>query len=248
MELGGDYVRNQAERPQLSYPQEVCPLLVRSTMNAAGPAIARDCIGTSFSAPKVSHIAGRLAAELPSEPTLLYRALIAQSARWPDWAEQSPVNDKLNCLRHIGYGLPDLDRATQNEEFRVTLITRGVHQIRAREALIFAVPIPEQLRRPGLDANIRLEITLSYAAEPRRTRSSRRGYLAVWVDWICSHIDESFEAFRRRALKTDAEPTEQTPIRWDSGSTFALGRGTRRCARRRDTSERLDHYQEFQLA
>ncbi len=214
VEFGGDFVRDPAERPALTTPPDVCPSLVRSTFNAPGPASARDTVGTSFSAPKVSHIAGRLAADFPDQPTLLYRALIAQSARWPEWAENRPAEQKPACLRHIGYGVPDVDRATQNDEFRITLITHGLHQIRAREAAIFAIPIPEELRRPGLDADIRVEVTLSYAAEPRRTRSSRRGYLAVWLDWIASHLDEGIDHFRNRALRTDAQLGEFNPIRW----------------------------------
>jgi hypothetical protein len=96
----------------------------------------------------------------------------------------------------------------------VTLITHGVNEIRAREAIIFAIPIPEELRRPGLDADIRIDITLSYSSEPRRTRSSRRGYLGVWLDWICSHLDESMDDFRNRALKTGEDTADHTPIRW----------------------------------
>ncbi|MDB5384741.1 MAG: protease, partial [Planctomycetaceae bacterium] len=66
--------------------RECYPELLRSTMYPPGPAFDRDQIGTSFAAPKVTHIAAHLQSLLPDEPSLLYRALIVQSARWPDWA------------------------------------------------------------------------------------------------------------------------------------------------------------------
>ena len=80
VEYGGDLVKDTGTPPNITFPKDVCPELVRSTLNA-GPAVASDNVGTSFSAPKVSHIAARLAAELPDENCLLYRALIVQSAR-----------------------------------------------------------------------------------------------------------------------------------------------------------------------
>jgi hypothetical protein len=183
----------------LTLPPEVCPPLVRSTLNG-GPAIARDNVGTSFAAGRVTHIAGLLENLLPEENTLLYRALIAHSARWPDWAEQAPADEKVNHIRLLGYGLPDADRATSNTEYRVTCITQGNQTIKAGDAAIFAFYVPEELRRMGREATIRVAVTLSYSAEPRRTRSRGRSYLAVWLDWICSRPGESLNAFQGRAF------------------------------------------------
>jgi subtilisin family serine protease len=64
--------------------------------------MSRDDVGTSFAAPKVSHIAAILQSLFPERSALLYRALIVQSARWPSWAEADPDSDKV--LRLIGYG------------------------------------------------------------------------------------------------------------------------------------------------
>jgi len=200
VEFGGDQVIDSGSPPALSNPQLVCPELIRSTLYG-GPPFARDAVGTSFSAPKVAHIAAQLANQFPTQSTLLYRALIVNSARWPQWAEQSPVNDRPNIVRSIGYGIPDLGRATENSENRITLITREAYDIKAKEGFVFGVPIPEELRRPGDDYRIRIDVTLSYSGEPRRTRKSRRGYLGVWLDWKASKKNEVFETFRARALK-----------------------------------------------
>ncbi len=218
VEIGGDFVRDEGTPPQLTTPQDVCPELVRSTLHG-GPAFARDTVGTSFAAPKVAHIAGHLAALFPEQTTLLYRALIVNSARWPQWVEEKPAKHLPNIIRAIGYGLPDLSRATENSEHRITLITECPQFIKAAEGFIFGVPIPEELRRQGDDFRIRIDVTLSYAAEPRRTRKSRRGYLGVWLDWKTSKKREPFEIFHARALKDmgDAEGAGDKNFPWKLG-------------------------------
>ncbi len=219
VEFGGDYVCDENQPANLTKVPEVCPELVRSTLAEPGSAIGRLEVGTSFAAPRVTAIAGALSKLMPAQPTLLYRALIIQSARWPAWAEGAAENEKADAIRCIGYGVPDERRATENSESRVTLITDGIQRIHAREAAIYAVEIPEELRGPGAEFDVRLEVTLSYAAEPRRTRTSRRGYLAVWVDWISSSKGESLESFKVRALKDqDGDKRHDGAIPWMLGS------------------------------
>jgi subtilisin family serine protease len=119
VEYGGDLVSDGGTQPNLTYPPEVCPDLVRSTLNG-GPMSARDCIRTSYAAPKVAHLAACLAAELPNESCLLYRALIVQSARFPSWVETTNF-DLYHAIRLLGYGIPNLDRALGNSKNRTAL-------------------------------------------------------------------------------------------------------------------------------
>jgi len=204
VEFGGDLVADTGNPPALTTPPEVCPELIRSTING-GPPYANDCIGTSFSAPKVTHIAGKLETLFPDRETLLYKGLIVNSARWPEWAERCNELRRPNVVRAIGYGIPDLERATTNSINRTTLISDSLYEIKAQEGFVFGVPIPAELRRPGEEISYRVDVTLSYAAEPRRTRKSRRGYLGVWLDWKASKRSESFDAFSARALKETDE-------------------------------------------
>jgi hypothetical protein len=175
--------------------------LVRATLHAPGPAADRDEVGTSYAAPKVSHIAARLQDVLPDESCLLYRALIVQSARWPEWAESATPEAKASIIRSIGYGLPDIERASENSDHRVTLIASSDPGIKPGECHVYQVPIPHEMRRPGYEYDIRVEVTLSYAAQPRRTRRNLRRYLSTWVDWKASRTDEPIDVFRRRAIK-----------------------------------------------
>jgi subtilisin family serine protease len=198
VEYGGDLVKDEGNPPSFSTPTDVCPELVRTTIGGA-PAIAADNIGTSFAAPKVSHIAAALVANFPQESCLLYKALIVQSARLPSWVNNEP--DLSSAIRMMGYGLPNLERALGNAPNRVTLITSGNTFIKARQAHIYQVIIPEDLQSPAEAFDILVEITLSYKAEPRRTRRNKRKYLSTWLHWECSQKGESPDKFLSRVLE-----------------------------------------------
>jgi hypothetical protein len=222
VEYGGDELINTATPPDVTTPDigSICyPPLVRSTLHGAGPPFDRDgAVGTSFAVPKVARIAARLQQVLPGEPSLLYRALIVQSAKWPAWTEEilSP-HDPITIMRWIGFGIPDVERATTNTDHRVTYITTGTNRVSAGESHIYQIPIPDAMRRAADEYDIRIEVTLSYAAQPRRTRRNLRRYLSTWVDWKSSRLGESLESFRIRALKgqeDDGTHIKGTPIPW----------------------------------
>jgi hypothetical protein len=228
VEYGGDDVRSVNGNVVNTGSQidGVCPELVRSTAFPPGPPFNRDESGTSFAAPKVTRIAAKLNDLLPDQPTLLYRALIVQSARWPDWAEEkinqiralSPgENDELkdqlileasDLIRSIGFGIPNDERATTNTDFRVTAITDDAERIHAGECHIYQVPIPEQLRGQADEFDIRIDVSLSWVAQPRRTRRMLRRYLSTWVDWKSSKLGEGLKDFCARALKFPEEAAE----------------------------------------
>lgn len=216
VEYGGDLVKDEGTPPNIILHKDVAPELVRSTLYG-GPAVGCDKVGTSFAAPKVSHIAARLAAELPNESCLLYRALIVQSARWPEWTMTDEVN-KLQVIRQIGYGLPNVDRALGNSPNRVTFMTTGERKIVAKQAHIYQVKLPEKLRSPGDNFQILVEVTLSYKAQPRRTRRNRRKYLSTWLDWECSKKGEDPEIFLARILKEYDTPEDSNKkFKWMLG-------------------------------
>jgi hypothetical protein len=254
VEYGGDDVRTSNVPPDVQPGGRIaaaCPELVRSTMFPPGPPFDRDETGTSFSAPKVARIGAELQKLLPDEPALLYRALIVQSARWPTWAEavlaelrrlephQDPVRRQelldqgSRIIRCIGYGIPNQETATTNSDHRTTFITHGETEIHARECHIYQVPIPPLLRGQADEFDIRIEVTLSYVAQPRRTRRNLRRYLSTWVDWKSSKLGEGINDFRVRALKeeeNDGEPLPGSVLPWTLQEKSDAGwiRNTRR--------------------
>lgn len=211
VEYGGDCLCSAGNPPMVGTPhagRQCYPELVRSTLGG-GPAFSRDAVGTSFAAPKVTRIAARLQATLPDSSCLLYRALIVQSARWPDWAEALTGEEQAALLRRIGYGIPDIERATTNTDYRTTFITQADCEIGAGDCHVYQVRIPPELRSPADEYDIRVEVTLSYVAEPRRTRRLTRGYLSTWLDWLGNRKGESLDAFLTRALKAHPEVVDQ---------------------------------------
>jgi hypothetical protein len=226
VEFGGDFLRTAGATPSVSAPshaKECYPPLVRSTLNG-GPAFDRDDVGTSYAAPKVTRIAARLQAVMPEESCLLYRALIVQSARWPEWAKDLTTEEQTALIARIGYGVPDIERATTNTDYRTTLITEGEQEIKPGGCHVYQVPIPEAIRGAGPDYSILVEVTLSYAAEPRRTRRTHRGYLSTWLDWMSNRKEERLEAFVSRAVK-DEDPAirEGTSFGWAISSRSSDG-------------------------
>jgi len=225
VEYGGDWVKEKLG-VNLSNEENLNPLLVRS----GGHGVGRSSIGTSFSTPKVTHIASKLQAQFPNESPLLYKALIIQSARLPQQVFRNPT---VSSLKMFGYGIPNLERATQNTERRVTLVDSS--SVKARQANLYTVNIPDELRRPGEDFDILIEVTLCYTAKPRRTRRRTQSYLSSWLSWESSKSNESFDGFKARVLKHIENPDDemledQDSIRWSiwSSPTWGLIKGVKR--------------------
>ncbi|SMP80331.1 S8 family peptidase [Noviherbaspirillum suwonense] len=238
VEYGGDAVRTNNEPPDIQAGGVVpaaCPNLVRSTLHGPGPAADRDTAGTSYAAPKVARIAAQVQRVLPAEPALLYRALVVQSAQWPEWAEdllsrlrnpppgmtfaekQALFAAASSAFRCLGFGVPDEARATTNTDHRTTLITSGDTGIHAGECHVYQVPIPAELRQQADEFDIRIDVTLSYVAQPRRTRRNLRRYLSTWVDWKASKLGEGLHDFRVRAMKdvsNGAAPLPGSTLPW----------------------------------
>lgn len=208
VEIGGDLVYSKNPPRNVRPHTEVSVELLNSTMHGA-PSYSKDGAGTSFAAPKVAHIAAHLQNLFPASSPLLYRALIVQSARWPNWAENEADKDKV--LKLIGYGLPSLERATTNSESRVTLITPDAETLPSKQLHLYTIRIPDELRNAALEARIRIDVTLAYTALPRRTRARRTGYLETWLDWETSKLGEPSDQFLARMENGGKSPHKEFP-------------------------------------
>lgn len=216
VEYGGDFCVSCTDTPIVAMPpvlSQAYPETVRST-RSPGPAYCRDSCGTSFAAPKAAHIAARIAAELPAESALTYRALLVNSARWPQWASDVPTDALCSVLQRIGFGVPDVERATHSSPSRVTLFVSGQPRIAPREAHVYQVRVPKTLRSVAQSYQVLVEITLAYTGLPRRTRRTHRSYLSTWIDWKTSKPGERAEAFLKRVLR------DSDKITGDSGAVF----------------------------
>ncbi|MBP6302140.1 MAG: S8 family peptidase [Bacteroidia bacterium] len=194
VEFGGDLMKNKLSE-ELITNETTSPELVNSTMHKAS-AVGKDSFGTSFSTPKVSYIASRLQTEHPTESAQMYRALIIQSARLPEHCFHNPTAKDFS---YYGYGIPDVNRALNNSQSRITFIQDG--KVGAKRADIYRIKIPNELKGEGKEFRILVEVTLSFTAKTRLTRKGSHSYLANWLDWQSSKYNESFSSFRNRTLE-----------------------------------------------
>lgn len=218
VEYGGDIVKNK-ESYSYKTLENTCQELIR----VSPPAYAKDDVGTSYAAPKVANIAAEIERLFPNESALLYKALIIQSAQWTVWADNLPVEKKKDVLRLIGYGLPDIERATRNNEYRITFITQGERRIEAGYIHVYRVKVPEVIR--NMNNSIIIDVTLVFSSKPRRTRKGFRGYFATWVDWVSSKFNEDVEVFSNRVMNTSDEEsgTDDDALDRGNGILWTIG-------------------------
>ncbi|TGK45937.1 S8 family peptidase [Leptospira bouyouniensis] len=195
VDLGGDWAIKTDGSTAIITP-ELCLDIPRSTLHG-GPDHDRDMIGTSLAAPRVSSLAVEILKILPDAPAQLLRALIVNSAIIP---EQLTSWKKENIFRTVGYGIPVWDRALENSEHRVTLVSNDLKHIPAKQVHLYQIPIPAELRKSGMDDIYKITVTLAYTALPRRTRRTYRFYNSVWIDWVSSRKGETFKSFENRMV------------------------------------------------
>jgi hypothetical protein len=235
VEYGGDLLREKNSY-LVTQDDSVSVKVVKTGVNGKGYSI-----GTSFSAPKVAHIIAHLARRYPMESTLLFKALLIQSARLPEHAFYHP---NLNTMRAFGFGIPDLQRAIENTQYRITFTAEGL--VAAHQANLYSIKIPAELTRAGNDYDILLEVTLVYTAQPRRTRKRLKSYFSSWLSWESSKLGESFEEFSDRVLKRMEEnpdeenvpPQDVNNIKWVLSTS--PGYGQIKGLKRQDSANQKD--------
>jgi len=195
VEFGGGLVISKNGQYRVKETNVTAPELLRSTLHG-GSANGFDSIGTSYAAPKVTHIIAQLKKLYSQETANLLRALLVQSARLPN---DYFINPSEESVRFFGYGFPSLDRATKNTDYRVSFY--GTGSIFAEEGHIYSLKIPQELRGQGDDFDILIEVTLAYTAKTRRTRQKVKSYLGTWLDWRSSKLGEPINEFNQFAFK-----------------------------------------------
>lgn len=99
--------------------------------------------GTSFSAPKITNIIGKIANIYPNKSANFIKNLVLQSADStpiPKFKGDEIKKDKAS-LQMIGYGLPDHDKAIYSYDNRIVLFDEG--EIGLNKVKVFSVNIPD---------------------------------------------------------------------------------------------------------
>lgn len=128
--------------------------------------------GTSFSAPKVAHIAGQIANRFSNRSANFIKNMLLASAHYPFPDKNFYIdggkdkNLKGLCEKAVGYGVPDFDRAINSYDNRAVLFDEG--KIGMNKVKVYSLELPEIFFREA--GRKRITITLTFNPE---TRSSR---------------------------------------------------------------------------
>lgn len=98
--------------------------------------------GTSFSAPMVTNILGRIANKFPEKSANFLKNLLLQSANNIDNVEfNGSKSEKQNSLYKVqGYGLPNYEKAISSFDNRVVLLDEGVIGLNKVQVYSFDIP------------------------------------------------------------------------------------------------------------
>lgn len=207
----------------ITQKDELCPELIRKS---PWPLYSKDSYWTSYSTPKVTNIIWSIQNSFPENSCLLYRALITNSATWPEWANQLVNSDRTKAatvLSRIWYWLPDSEKSIYSSDYRTTFFTNSDVSIGPWVAHFYKIDVPDILLESPYD--IKVEVTLSYKAKPRRTRLGKSGYLSTSVDWDSSKLWENITSFKGRIFNDDESSWISVPwapmnwILWRSGTS-----------------------------
>ncbi|MCB2057319.1 MAG: S8 family peptidase [Novosphingobium sp.] len=205
---------------------------------------------TSAAAGVAGNFTGQLQAELPDLWPETYRALMVDSATWPQpirsqlvgrgahWKSISKGKRQL-ILRDVGYGVPDLERAFRSARNDVTLIAQAEIQPFAagpngqapvfNEMHFYDLPWPSALLQELENETVTLKVTLSYFIEPNlsgRAATRPDTYRSFGLRFEMKKRTETAAAFRRRLTqpRDHDEPTANEGSHWLLGpNAFQAG-------------------------
>jgi hypothetical protein len=169
-------------------------------------------VGTSFAAPRVSHLAAlvwdRIRRDFGQDPDPnLVRAVLATAAVRPE-ATYSLVERKKGAVYvpHVcGYGIPDPALALESSDRRVTLVAQG--SITIDKFQIFQIPVPTEFQNDARTK--RIIVALAFDPPVRRRRAQYLG-----VDMCCylfrsKSVDDIMEAYR--AITQEERKSKSVP-------------------------------------
>ncbi|MCF1741462.1 S8 family peptidase [Paradevosia shaoguanensis] len=202
------------------YPPDHCDWHEAVSLLATGSDVVNEPLvpfwATSAATAIAGNFIGQLKSALPGLWPETYRALIVQSAEWPQpirakfigtgahWKAGNKAAKQM-MLRDVGYGVPNLLRAVASAKSDVTLMaqaeikpyTMGQGSAVFNEMHFYALPWPRQVLQDMGNAIVSMKVTLSYFPEPNLT-----GRAATRPDTYRSYG-------LRFALKKRAETPEQ---------------------------------------
>lgn len=165
--------------------------------------------GPSFSAPYITHLAGRLLANYPDASANLLRAILVNHADMPDEClstfseEVKKAYSKANGRRDpqtevAGYGLVNEENLYRSDESAVLLMAED--SISNDSYQFYELPLPEEFLRRKKSAR-ELRVSLSYTPAVRTTRLDYRATKIVFNLVKGRSLDEVQKHFHKELQK-----------------------------------------------
>ncbi|MCR5879877.1 S8 family serine peptidase [Phenylobacterium sp. J367] len=190
---------------------------------------------TSAAVGVAGHFVGQLQAALPGLWPETYRALVVQSARWPEpirrrligrgksWKTGSKaLADRRAVLRQAGFGVPQLHAAIASAKNDFTMIAQAEIQPYAAGANggspvynaihFYDLPWPKTVLADLNDKAVTLRVTLSYFIEPNLTGKGAtrpETYRSFGLRFTLKKRDETEEHFRSRLSQIEADGEQE---------------------------------------
>ena len=195
--------------------------------------------GTSPATAQATHIAGQIQSKYPEYWPETIRALLIHSAEWTEALKKHIFEGKLHSkikgdyktlLFYCGYGVPNLERALNSVENKVSLIIEDELQpyikessnVKYNEYKLYELPLPEFQRFSSEfhSMEARMKITLSYFIEPLPEGLSTN-YHSCGLDFYLQSPAETEAQFKQRVSKRQDGDTIEDKIsdtdRWTFG-------------------------------
>lgn len=154
--------------------------------NFLGSTLLKDISGTSFAAPYITHLAGRLLNLYPNASANLLRAVLVNHADLPDACRAAFPEELHEHIRDVaGYGKVNADTLFRSTDYEVVLLAEDT--ILNDSHQFYELPLPESFLRSNRVTR-QLRVTLAYCPPVRTTR----------VDYVATKI--SYRLVKGRSL------------------------------------------------
>ena len=143
-----------------------------------GATLLKDISGTSFSAPYITHLAGRLLNTYPRASANLLRALLVNHADVPPACFAAFPEQMQEHMRQIvGYGKVNSDTLFRSTDDKVVLLTESVIENDSHQ--FYELPLPDEFLRSNR-ATRQIRVTLAYCPPVKTTRME---YMATKISY-----------------------------------------------------------------
>ena len=202
---------------------------------------------TSAASALCSRMAAQIMARYPHLWPETVRALIVHSAEWtPQMINEfldhrRRKEDYSKLIRHVGYGVPNLDRALWSLSNSLTLIVQeslqpfqrdGSKEPTARDMNLHHLPWPKEALQELGEIPVEMRVTLSYFIEPNpgvceRGIKGRYYYESHGLRFEVKRPEETEQLFRRRINLRARDEEEESYQGGGSDSNWYLGSSRR---------------------